>query len=179
MVGVGGYIKRGAESREARCHVKTLLMKRRQMSAVSPRSARRVGLRGGIVNTEGVRAIVTTFFPSAQPTTRRAIRGTRSAWNGIVTAAEHQDQQPINRAASLAQNQMGADKWSFRRPQGFYSESTTRGGVERWGHKSQLFVFHRAVVIYSVRHNTRAAGRNTHKLWLFRYIFTSTTIPCF
>lgn len=39
------------------------------------------------------------FFPlRANP----AIRGTRSAWNGIVTAAEHQDQRPINRAAWLS-----------------------------------------------------------------------------
>lgn len=40
----GVYIKGSAESPEVRCHVKTLLMKRRQMSAVSSHSATGVGL---------------------------------------------------------------------------------------------------------------------------------------
>lgn len=133
----GFYIKRGAESRGARCHVKTLLMKRRQMSAVLSRSARRVGLKGGIVNTEGAHAIVMTFFPPLHnpphppPPKRLVIRGTRSELRRRPGMAS--SPRLSTRISGLLiewprshKNQMGADKWSFRLPPGFYGESTAR-----------------------------------------------------
>lgn len=95
-------------------------MKRQQMSAALSRSARRVGLKGGIVNTEGAHAIVMTFFPPLhnpphpQPPPPQTVGdpgdplGAAAAWNGIVTEAEHQDQRPNNRAASLAQKPNGS-----------------------------------------------------------------------
>lgn len=108
------------------------------MSAVSSRSARRVGLRGDIVNTEGAHAIVATFFPPPNPPPaddpppkRLVIRGTRSELRRPGMALSP---RLSTRISSLLierprshRNQMGADKWSFRRPPGFYGGSTARG----------------------------------------------------
>lgn len=126
--GVRVYTKRGAESRRACCHVETLLMKRRQMSAVSSPSAPRVGLKGGIVNTGGVHAIVTTFFPSTepQPTPRcgaPARPGMASSPRLNTRISGLLIEQPRSRKI-----QMGADKWSFQRPYGFWGDSSVGGG---------------------------------------------------
>lgn len=119
------------------------------------------------MNTEGAHAIVMTFFPPlhnpphppqtvGDPGDPLGAAAAAAAWNGIVTEAEHQDQRPINRAASLAQKPNGSRQMVISPASGL---SRRVDGAEG-GLKSQLFAFHRAGVIYGDGHNgTWAAER--------------------
>lgn len=119
------------------------------MSAALSRSAPRAGLRGGIVNTEGAQAIVMTFFPPHPPPPQTVgvpgdpLGAAAAARNGIVTEAEHQDQRPINRAASLAQQPNGSRQMVISPASGL----SRRVHGAKGGLKSQRFVCHRAGVM--------------------------------